>query len=108
MTEQDERQAKAMAVLELAETKQHLGVLHAEADRIGSELSRLGTVLRVNPETISFDGEGMGMNYALKREDFRTGLLNQENIQRLARDIRETIERRDRLQDRVRQMGLDR
>lgn len=107
MTDQEERQAKAMTVLEFTEAKKHLAVLRSEADRFATLFQRLAEALRVSPERLSFDGESMESSFVLGRIDFKSGLLDQAKIQTLARDIRETIRNRDRLEERLKQMGLE-
>ena len=106
MSEEEEKQARAMVLLESTEARKHLAILTEEATRLGREFRRLGEALENRPALLSFDGESMNVQYALKREDFKATLLDAKKLAALAADIRKTQSESERLSQRVRELGL--
>jgi hypothetical protein len=107
MSAEQEDQAQAAVLLNFAKTKKRLAVLEEEARTIGRELSSLGSALERSPEFVSFDGQGMGANYHVKRQDFKAASLDPKRIANLADDIRKTLDEKRHLEDKVKQLGLD-
>jgi len=106
MSDDQEKQAKAMVLLECTETKKRLALLTEQAMQWGRELGSIGDTLQQQPACLSFDGEAMDINLAVQRRDYRAALLDVAKIRALASDIRKTQTEFERLSQRVRELGL--
>jgi hypothetical protein len=109
MSEESEKAAKWDMVLQLKAERSSLSVLHNEAEKIGKELVRFGSVL-ANPswtfEITETNIQGKGT--ILNAGDMTIPLesLDQEKICKLINDINETPSNIKRLEAHVKDAGI--
>jgi hypothetical protein len=92
MSAEEERQAKAMVLLEYAESKQRLALLKAQADKLAAEFEALAKLLRSDLQNISVASYSSIFDYS-KFND-------------LVADVAKTFNETSRLKETVHQLGL--
>ena len=107
MSAEDEDKAQGEILLNFSKVKRRLAVLQEEARTVGQQLSSLGNALEHSPELISFDGQAMGLHYATKRQDYKAATVDAKRISMLVEDIRKTLDERNHLEEKIKELGLD-
>ncbi|MBZ5535348.1 MAG: hypothetical protein LAO31_05280 [Acidobacteriia bacterium] len=106
MTKGEEDAAIGRMVSEYGDAKKKLLVLTEEAHRLGVMLSELGLCLATNPQNLSIDGEPMNPSFSKFRHELKSRSLDAEKLKSLVNDIRKTILDIERLEPKVKDLGL--
>ena len=93
MSAEQERQARAMMLLDYVESKQRLLLLQEQAHSLGIELEGLSRLLQDDPQNISIASYGQ--------------LLDNKRLNDLVADISEAFTETERLRMILNQLGLD-
>jgi hypothetical protein len=106
MTQEESDALVGRTLREHKEAIEKIGTLKAQAEKLGRTLYGLGSGLVKNPESVTFDGEGMDGRFP--RTDFASADLNlvtADYIRRLCREIRQAIIERERLAKQLTELG---
>lgn len=106
MTKGEEDAAIGRMVSEYGDSKKRLQVLTEEAHRLGAMFSELGVCLTTNPQNLSIDGEPMNPSFSQFRHELKSRSLDAEKLKSLVNDIRKTSLDIERLEPKVKELGL--
>jgi predicted transcriptional regulator len=96
MSVEEEKQARALVLLDYNEHKQKLALLQEQAQKFAKKFEELAQLLKHKPDRIHPDLGNLK----------ESGLPSYESLATLSRDITETQQETTRLAERVRQLGF--
>jgi hypothetical protein len=104
MSADEELAAKGRLLTDYADAKQKVALLKREAERVADMFTKLGMVLKDQPEGISVKGQTMATTHA-RRVDIAEDWPDSARLSSLLNDLRDAIDRLQELEHKMRDVG---
>lgn len=98
-----EMEARGRMLTEYGALRRRLAFLMGEASSLGAEYQELSDQLRMCPNVVSVEGL---ISPNSSRPVFAESLFEADRLVQLVFEIRETLERRNEIQERLRELGI--
>ena len=103
LADAQEMEARGRMLTEYGDLRRRLAELMAEASRIGAEFQELSKQLRMCPNVVTIEGMNPPNS---NKEVFAESLFETPTLVALVSDIRQTIVRKNDIQERLQDLGI--
>jgi len=107
MTDEQKLATVGRVLTEKKEAEQHLAALESEASKLGNKFKELGSLLQSSPHNVLFDNVSINIKYAHpSMSSFQVHQIDGNKIVALTNDIRDTMEKVERLRESASRLGF--